>query len=54
MLDPKMSEDSESMDKTPDRRAWFKVSDMLNNIKLILIENDYENWAKLEKSNINY
>lgn len=28
-LDPKMRDDADSMDKTPDRRAWFKVNDMI-------------------------
>ena len=32
-LDPKMDENADSLDKTPDRRAWFKVNDILKNEK---------------------
>tara|TARA_R110001606_G_scaffold384114_2_gene546796 strand:- start:366 stop:1478 length:1113 start_codon:yes stop_codon:yes gene_type:complete len=31
-LDPKMRDDADSMDKSPDRRAWFKVNEMLQNL----------------------
>jgi hypothetical protein len=31
-LDPKMDENADSLDKTPDRRAWFKVNSILADI----------------------
>jgi hypothetical protein len=33
MLDPKFDDNADSMDKTPDRRAWFKVDDILKSLK---------------------
>lgn len=37
MLDPKFDENADSMDKTPDRRAWFKVDEVLkeNDLKTL-------------------
>lgn len=32
-LDPRHDENADSMDKTPDRRAWVRVSDIMKNIK---------------------
>ena len=32
-LDPKMDENADSLNKTPDRRAWFKVNDVIKPIQ---------------------
>lgn len=39
-LDPTFTEDAEALNKTPDRRAWERVSDIMKNIPMITKEHD--------------
>lgn len=36
-LDPSLKDDSTTLDKTPDRRAWERVSDIMKNIPVVAI-----------------